>query len=111
MDFVSLSSLPSRIITDHASEGFTIATVLTGEGHVAVARVAAGGCIGRHPAPSPQLLVLVSGSAEIVGDADIPRQLRGGEAVVWWPGEEHGLVASEDCTVLIVEGELRVGNS
>ena len=45
--------------------------------------------IGRHPAGGRQLLVVLSGEAEVAGAEGTVRRLAAGEAAVWEPGEVH----------------------
>ena len=70
---------------------------------VIVLHVAAGGEIGRHPAPVDQLLVVVSGRGRGQSGYGPWAELGAGQAVVWRTGEQHTTRADEDLTALVVE--------
>jgi quercetin dioxygenase-like cupin family protein len=76
--------------------------------HVAVS-LAPGGTIGRHPAGGRQLLVVLSGEAEVAGAEGVVRRLAVGEAAVWAPGEVHETRSPTGMTAMIVEGDLDIG--
>jgi quercetin dioxygenase-like cupin family protein len=78
---------------------------LAGEAHAVVIELEAGGIVGRHPAASAQLFVVVGGSGWVSGADDLRIQISAGEAVLWEPGEEHESGSDEGMTVLVVEAE------
>ncbi|GCE76368.1 cupin domain-containing protein [Cellulomonas biazotea] len=83
----------------------------TGASSVHVARLDAGGTIGRHRAVRRQVLGVVSGDVEVQTD-DEPRLAAGpGTLVVWEPGEMHQTWATSDAVVVVVEtsGDLDLG--
>jgi quercetin dioxygenase-like cupin family protein len=75
----------------------------TGPTAVALAEIAPGGRIGRHPAATWQVFVVVSGSGWVAGADDVPQPLGVGEAAVWEPGEPHTSGSDAGMTVCIVE--------
>ena len=97
------------------SEGLTVGPVAkiepgvgaTGQGtgptSVALVEFAAGGRLGRHPAATWQVFVVVSGSGWVAGPDDVPQPLGVGEAAVWEPGEAHTSGSEAGMTVCIVE--------
>ncbi|HET7856421.1 MAG TPA: hypothetical protein VFL41_08195 [Gaiellaceae bacterium] len=78
---------------------------LSREAHVVVIEVEAGGLVGRHPAVSVQLFVVVRGSGWVSGADGMRSQISAGEAVLWEAGEEHESGSDDGMTVLVVEAE------
>jgi GrpB-like predicted nucleotidyltransferase (UPF0157 family)/quercetin dioxygenase-like cupin family protein len=78
------------------------------EGRVQMLHVAPGGRIGRHVAPSRQLLGVVSGAGWAEGSDGVRRDLRPGYGVVWEPGEEHEAGTDSGFTAVCVEGRFEV---
>ena len=70
----------------------------------AIFRVAAGGCIARHPATVPQILAVIEGSGEVSGADGISETITAGEAVYWAAGEEHETRTDTGLTALVLEG-------
>nr|WP_301539072.1 cupin domain-containing protein [Nocardioides sp. zg-1230] len=68
-----------------------------------------GGTIGRHPAAGRQLLVVLSGEAEVSGAERAVRRLGPGQAAVWEPGELHETRSPTGMSAMIVEGDLDIG--
>lgn len=87
MDFLPFVERPERVLVN-------------------VARIAAGGTLGEHPATTPQVLAVVSGEAVVstgTGDDAERRTLTAGHAVVWQPGEVHQTWAVTDVVATILE--------
>ena len=101
LDFREASGRP---VEAHGSVG-VVARALIRADHAAVTvlHVAAGGEIGRHPAPVDQLLVVVSGRGRVQGGSEPWAGVGAGQAVVWRAGEEHVTRADEALTALVVE--------
>lgn len=78
----------------------------SGPAQVVTAVLQPGGKIGRHPAPVPQLLMVVSGDLQISGDHGETLELTAGQAVRFEPGEQHESVASTAVTLAIMEYDL-----
>lgn len=70
---------------------------------VHVAHLAAGGSIGRHPAPVRQVFAVVQGECRVASWDEAPRLACAGQAVVWEPGEDHQTWAVTDVVAVIVE--------
>ena len=77
-------------------------------GRVQMLYVPAGGRIGRHVAPSHQLLGVVTGQGWAEGSDGVRRELRPGYGVVWEPGEEHEAGTGSGFTAVCVEGRFEV---
>ena len=104
MRFVEVDTRGGRAIDAYDSHGVSGAPVVRAEDvAVTVLDLAAGGEIGRHPAPSEQLLVVLSGAGTVSGADGEWRSIRTGQAVVWSRGEEHGARAGEPMRLLVVE--------
>jgi quercetin dioxygenase-like cupin family protein len=78
---------------------------LAPEAHVVVIEIEAGSVVGRHPAASAQLFVVVRGSGWVSGADGLRIQISAGEAVLWEQGEEHESGSDEGMTTLVVEAE------
>ncbi|WP_199516894.1 cupin domain-containing protein [Nucisporomicrobium flavum] len=104
MEIVSFDGPAARPMEAFGSVGVTAQVLFQGDAAVVtVLRVAAGGEIGRHPAPVDQLLVVTRGRGAVrAGDGDW-QSVRAGQAVVWRSGEEHTTRADEDIEAVVVE--------
>jgi quercetin dioxygenase-like cupin family protein len=107
---LDLSALPHRPIEAHGSRGFSVGAFgISADAHLVAVTLAPGGTIGRHPAVGRQLLVVLSGEAEVSGAELVVRRLGVGEAAVWEPGEVHETRSPGGMTAMIVEGDLDIG--
>ena len=99
-----LVDLPEHDIPSFDSVGVAMRFLPpTGGTAVRLARVAAGGTLGRHPAVRRQLFAVLHGHGE-VQTGDDPRVPVGpGTLVLWEPGEVHQTWATTDLTVVVVE--------
>jgi quercetin dioxygenase-like cupin family protein len=102
--------LPERDIDRFASSGadmtFLPSVDAATRTRVSIARIAAGGTLGEHPATSLQVFAVLSGEAVVgsdAGDAAERRTVTVGHAVVWQPGEVHQTWATTDVVATIVE--------
>lgn len=110
MRVLDLAELPHRPIEAHGSRGFSVGAFgLGADTHLVSVALAAGGRIGRHPAVGRQLLVVLSGDAEVSGAEGTVRTLAPGQAAVWEPGEQHETRSARGLSALIVEGDLDIG--
>jgi quercetin dioxygenase-like cupin family protein len=100
-----LAELPGRSI-DHFGSRFNLAQVMRSSHgcHVALARLPPSGVIGRHPAATGQLLIVIEGSGWVSGGDGDRQPIRMGEAVCWAAGEEHETGSEDGLTAIIVEG-------
>nr|WP_241744542.1 cupin domain-containing protein [Cellulosimicrobium arenosum] len=82
-----------------------------GRTQVHVARVAAGGTIGRHRATRTQVFAVVAGECTVVGDDDARATVTPGRLALWSPGEEHQSWAVSDSVVVVLEtdGDVELG--
>ena len=110
MQILSLGGLPRRAIDAHGSQGFSVGAFgMTADAHLVAVTLRPGGVIGRHPAVGRQLLVVLSGEAEVAGSDSTVRTISVGEAAVWEPGEMHETRSTTGLVALIVEGDLDIG--
>jgi quercetin dioxygenase-like cupin family protein len=98
---------PGRAITRDGSRGAEYAGLVSIQGQAAqgLIRLAAGGRLGRHPAPMRQLALVLSGSGRVSGADGDAVDLGPGKAVLWEPGEEHEATTETGMTLLILEAE------
>jgi quercetin dioxygenase-like cupin family protein len=107
---LSLGALPHRPIDAHGSKGFSVGAFgLGADTHLVAVTLAPGGVIGRHPALGCQLLVVLSGEAEVSGAELTVRRIGPGQGAVWEPGEVHETRSPGGMTAVIVEGDLDIG--
>ncbi|MFC4555084.1 cupin domain-containing protein [Georgenia faecalis] len=107
-------TLPRRRIEAFASSGVVmdfLPTVTGGRTGVRLARIDAGGTLGRHRAPTRQMFAVVEGTG-VVSTTGYPDVVVGvGQAVLWEPGEDHETRAGTAMLVAVVEldGDLELG--
>ena len=110
MRFLDLSALPHRPIEAHGSRGFSVGAFgISADAHLIAVTLTPGGTIGRHPAAGRQVLVVLSGEAEVSGSEGTVRRLTPGQAAVWEPGEVHETRSPGGMSAMIVEGDLDIG--
>ena len=86
MRILDLSDLPHRPIEAHGSHGFSVGAFgISADAHLIAVALVPGGTIGRHPAAGRQLLVVLTGEAEV--------SWRGADRTPPRPGPGRGLGA------------------
>ncbi len=97
----------ARNITQYGSRGFLLSPLLAGEisVHAVFVRLQAGAVIGRHPAASEQLLLVVDGEVLASGEEGEPERLGIGDAALWEAGETHETTSPQGARALIFEGD------
>ena len=109
MRVLSLADLPHRPVEAHGSRGFSVGAFgISADAHLVAVSLARGGVVGRHPASGRQLLVVLSGEADVSGADGTVRRLGPGEAAVWEPGEVHETRSPTGLLAMIVEGDIDV---
>jgi quercetin dioxygenase-like cupin family protein len=86
------------------SQRFTVIPVLRRAAFVAVFHLAAGGCVGRHPSVSRQVLVVVEGRGTVSGSDGVEQTIYAGQAALWEPGESPETRPSDGLTAVVSEG-------
>ena len=110
MRILDLTDLPHRPIEAHGSRGFSVGAFgISADAHLIAVTLAPGGTIGRHPAAGRQLLLVLSGEAEVAGAEGDVRHLTTGQAAVWEPGEVHETRSPRGMAGMIIEGDLDIG--
>lgn len=84
---------------------------IVADAHLVVVAVRAGGVIGGHPAAGRQVLVVLTGDAQVSGHGGTTAELGPGQAAVWEPGEHHETRSRDGLTALVVEGDVEIGSS
>lgn len=107
MKIITTSWGEGRAVRQYSSQGFTLSPILKSKGGVQVAatHLAPGGRIGRHPAASGQLLLVIKGEGEASGDDGAFQTISEGQAVFWETGEEHETRTDVGLMALVIEGE------
>ena len=110
MRILSVAALPHRPVEAHGSTGFSVGAFgICADAHLVAVTLAPGGVIGPHPAAGRQLMVVLSGGAEVAGHEGTVRTIGVGEAAVWEPGEVHRTRSPTGLVAMIVEGDLDIG--
>ena len=65
--------------------------------------ISAGGGLGRHPAASDQLFLVVEGKGWVSGSDGERLPIEAGEGVIWIDNEEHESGSDSGMTVVIVQ--------
>ncbi|WP_150267867.1 cupin domain-containing protein [Paenibacillus tepidiphilus] len=74
--------------------------------HIGCMHLEAGGHIGRHRAPVPQLLLIVAGEGQVTGEAGLTRNVYPGDAVFWEQDEWHDTKTESGLTAIVVESSV-----
>jgi hypothetical protein len=100
----SLTDHPDESIRDRSANAVISHVARTKEGtHVGVFHVGPGGVIGRHPATTPQLLLIVAGEGWVSG-ADHERvPLAAGQGAFWSGGEDHESGSDTGMTAVVID--------
>ena len=75
----------------------------TGEAHVYVVHLAAGGEIGTHLAGFEQLFLVVSGLAWVAGADGVKLRVQVGQGAVIARGERHAKGSEAGCTAIMIQ--------
>jgi quercetin dioxygenase-like cupin family protein len=106
VELVDLLPSGGRPISAHGSTGLTAEALIRAEvAAVTVLRVRAGGSIGRHRTVADQLLLVVAGRGAVRAGDGPWVDVKAGQVVLWWAGEEHTTRASEDVTAFVLEAD------
>jgi quercetin dioxygenase-like cupin family protein len=108
MRILDVDDLKARPISKFGSEAFWITRLAAGQNRVALAQLEAGGSIGRHPAASQQLLMVIHGSVTVSGADKRQATLGPGQGAVWEPGEEHDARTGQGVLAVIIEGSVEL---
>ncbi|HLG01428.1 MAG TPA: cupin [Acidimicrobiia bacterium] len=105
MRLVKFDPESGRVVDRYGSNGarYTSVVTLGIEGVVGAMHLGPRGRVGRHPAPCPQLFLVVSGSGWVSGRGDAQVPIGVGEGVVWEAGEEHESGTVDGLTAIIIE--------
>lgn len=110
MQILNVGIQQAKEIDAFGSHGFLLRHVglTTGATRASLAYLQPGGCIARHPASGQQLLIALSGTAEVSGADGQFAPLAVGQAALWQPGEEHETRTAAGLTALILDGEFDI---
>ncbi|RDZ13366.1 cupin [Priestia megaterium] len=63
------------------------------------------GTVGHHPAPIPQLFIVVEGEGWVTGENQKRVSIKNGEAVLWEKGEWHTSGSEKGMTAIVIQSE------
>jgi quercetin dioxygenase-like cupin family protein len=94
-----------RSIGKHGSEGLVFSPVLGVDAHVHVGclHLEAGGRVGRHHAPIPQLFLVASGEGWVSGETGDRVPVKAGVAAYWEASESHEAGTFTGMTAIVIE--------
>lgn len=92
-------------IEGHGSKGATFGrvAVLDGSGQIGCIHLEAGGVLGRHPAPIPQMLCVIDGQGQVSGADGSVHPIQAGQAAFWEAEESHESSTATGMTVIVLE--------
>jgi quercetin dioxygenase-like cupin family protein len=95
-----------REIAQFGSRNAVIVGIQRSEGafQLGCLHLGAGGVLGRHPAGTRQLLLVVAGEGWVSAGGE-RRPITVGQAAYWEPGEEHETTTESSLTALILESD------
>lgn len=94
-----------KTVTAFGSEGFTMAGIVreAEDTHIGCMYLEKGGIVGGHPAPVPQLLLVMAGEAVVRSDGGEPQTIGPGTAAYWESGEWHETRTETGLTAIVIE--------
>ena len=94
-------------IQDFGSSGARISTLVSAKAwHIAMLQLEPNGVLGAHKVATDQLLIVVQGSARVVGDDEQAVDIIPGSAAFWNRNEAHKTRAgAKGLLAIIVEGD------
>jgi len=94
-----------EVIERYASRGATTMRLAdgSGEAHVHLLRIGAGGLIDRHEAGFGQLWIVVEGGGWIAGEDGQRQEVRPGDVAFFERGEHHAKGSDSGMTVVMVQ--------
>lgn len=75
----------------------------TGEAHLNIVYLEPGGLLGEHPAPTPQLFIVVDGNGWVSGDDGYRHTVSAGVGVFWSEGERHASGTDTGLSAVIMQ--------
>jgi hypothetical protein len=95
----------ARSIDQYGSEGLKFAPVVGVDAHVHIGcmHLEAGGRVGRHPAPIPQLFLVVGGEGWVSGEDGERVPIQPGRAAYWEASESHEAGTFTGMTAIVIE--------
>ena len=102
-------TLPSQSLDAYGCRGVQAKQVsgIASDVTVHVAHFEASGIIGRHPTRVWRFFAVLSGSGWVSGTGAGSWPIGAGQGVLWAPGEESQVTASEPMTALIIHSRYR----
>ena len=95
-----------RRITQHDSIGLLATRIAAGQGPVQLTllKVEPGGSIGTHPATSPQMFLVITGTGWVAGPDGKHIPITAGQGACWDEAEIHTSGTETGFTAIAVEG-------
>jgi quercetin dioxygenase-like cupin family protein len=105
MRLITINPASGKQIREYESQDVVIQRLahLNQEAHLQWISIQPGGRIGRHPAASDQLFLVVQGEGWVEGDDQQPERIFSGQAALWRVGELHQVFSEFGMVVIVVE--------
>jgi hypothetical protein len=101
---IPLAGYPGEALGKYGSQGaaFSVIGDLGADAQAVVMRLEPNGLLGRHPAPVPQLMIVIHGEGYVRGEDPTPLAIRPGVAIRWNAGEQHETWTEATGLVLVI---------
>ena len=104
----SFNAEDGRLVDEYDSSNVVVTPILSGAlpaARVHVAYLDPGGVIGRHPAGTDQLFVVLRGNGWVSGDDGHPVAITAGQAAFWQSGEQHETKTDTGLSAVIIQSK------
>jgi quercetin dioxygenase-like cupin family protein len=105
MKMITINPASGREIEEYGSQDTIIQKVahLNQEVYLRWIWIQPGGRIGRHPAASQQLFLVIQGDGWVEGEDGEPERIFSGQAALWQAGEQHQAYSKLGMEAIVVE--------
>ncbi|MFY0544586.1 cupin domain-containing protein [Brevibacillus sp. H7] len=101
----SVSRTIDKFDSVHASISKVLRITQAEHLHIGCIHLGPNGILGHHPAPVPQLFLVVQGEGWVRGEGEERVRIEAGQAVFWETGEGHESGTESGMTAIVIEGD------
>ncbi len=107
MQIFRFDAQAGRVIDRFGSINVVLASIahLTAEAHVRCMHLGPGGLVGRHPAATPQLFLVMQGEGWVCGESSERIPIAAGRAAFWQKNEWHESSTDTGMMAIVIESE------